>query len=174
MRISLTVLLVASVSLSACGFVRNSALNPSNWFGRSTSEVVDVVDEKPVNPLIPQESGLFGKKRSNDEIYVGKPFGEIIDLKIERIPGGALVRATGRADRQGIYSVQLTPANDDELPVDGVLTYRLEGVKPNANTAVGASPTREVTAARKLTDQDLRGVRTIRVEGAHNAHVARR
>ncbi len=174
MRISLTVLLAASVSLGACGVVRNSVLNPSNWFDRSTSEAIEAVDEKPVNLLIPQESGLFAKKRTDDANYVGKPLDEIVNLTIERIAGGAIIRATGRADRQGIYSVRLTPVVEDETPVDGVLTYRLEGVKPNANTAIGASATREVTAARKLTDQDLRGVRTIRVEGVRNAQVARR
>ena len=174
MRISLTVLLAASVSLGACGVVRNSVLNPSNWFDRSTSESIEAVDEKPVNLLIPQESGLFAKKRADDANYVGKPLDEIVDLTIERIAGGAIIRATGRAYRQGIYSVRLTPVVEDETPVNGVLTYRLEGVKPNANTAVGASATREVTAARKLTDQDLRGVRTIRVEGVRNAQVARR
>lgn len=174
MRISLTILLAASVSLGACGVVRNSALNPTNWFDRSTSEAIKVVDEEPVNLLIPQKSGLFAKKSSEEANYDGKPFDEIVDLTIERIAGGAIIRATGRADRQGIYSVRLTPVVEDETPVNGVLTYRLEGVKPDANTAVGASATREVTAARKLTDQDLRGVRTIRVEGVRNAQVARR
>ncbi|KEJ87971.1 hypothetical protein [Sulfitobacter donghicola] len=174
MRISLTVLLVTSVSLGACGFVRDSALNPGNWFGRSTSEQIEVADEKPVNPLIPSESGLFARIRADEATYEGRPFDEIVSLKVERVPGGAIIRATGRADRQGIYSVRLTPADEDEKPVKGVLTYRLEGIKPDANTPVGGTATREVTAARKLTDQDLRGVRSIRVEGARNARVARR
>ena len=67
-----------------------------------------------------------------------------------------------------------SPVVEDETPVDGVLSYRLEGIEPDANTAVGASATREVTVARKVTDQDLRGVSTIRVEGVRNARVARR
>ncbi|MEP1942835.1 MAG: hypothetical protein ABJJ03_06980, partial [Sulfitobacter sp.] len=75
---------------------------------------------------------------------------------------------------QGIYSVQLTPIVEDETPIKGVLTYRLEGIRPDQNTAVGSAPTREVTAARELTHQELRGVRTIRVEGVRNARVARR
>ncbi|WP_386260101.1 hypothetical protein [Sulfitobacter aestuariivivens] len=95
-------------------------------------------------------------------------------MTVERIPGGAIVRATGLAARQGIYAVQLTPANDDEEPVNGVLTYRLEGVRPQQPTAVGAVPTREVIAARRLTDQQLRAVSQIRVEGQLNAQVARR
>lgn len=174
MRISFSALLVASLTLGACGVVRDSALNPGNWFGRSTSEAIEVIDDTPVNPLIPQKSGLFAGRKKAAESYFGQPFDEIIDLKIERVPGGAIIRATGRADRQGSYAVQLTPIIEDETPINGVLTYRLEGLKPDFNTAVGGAPTREVTAARQLTNQKLRGVRTIRVEGVRNARVASR
>lgn len=174
MRISHSVLLVAALSLGACGIVRNSALNPVNWFGRSTSEAVATTDGAPVNPLIPQSTGLFGKRGGDVETYAGKPFDEITDLTVERVSGGAVIRATGLAARQGIYSVRLTPITDDETPIDGVLTYRLEGVEPTKNTATGGPATREVTAARKITDQNLRGVKTIRVEGLRNARVTRR
>jgi len=175
MRISISVLLAASLTLGACGVVRQSALNPVNWFGRSTSvAVAPTEDAKPVNPLIPTKSGLFARSRARNAIYIGEPFDQITDLTVERISGGAIIRATGLADRQGIYSVQLTPANEDETPVDGVLTYRLEGIEPLANTAVGGPATREVTAARKVTSQMLRGVRSIRVEGVRNARVTRR
>ena len=173
MRISLTVLLVGSLGLGACGYVRDSALNPSNWFGRSTSVAVDTTSDKPANPLIPAQSGLFKGRRAANALYIGTAFDEIVDLTVERVPGGAIVRATGRAARQGTYSVQLTPKNEDLTPVNGVLTFRLEGIAPT-NTAVGTPPTREVTAARNLTTQDLRGVRSIRVEGLRNARVARR
>jgi hypothetical protein len=105
---------------------------------------------------------------------VGEPFDEITDLTVDQVSGGAIIRATGLAARQGIYAVQLTPANEEGLPVDGVLTYRLEGIKPDAATPVGTAPTREVTAAVMLTTQDLRGVNTIRVEGLTNARVSRR
>ena len=174
MRIPLSVLLVASLTLGACGAVRDSAFNPANWFGRSTSEAVTDSEGKPVNPLIPSSNGLFAGLRAEEADYAGKPFDQITDLAVERVPGGAIIRATGLADRQGIYSVRLTPLTEDESPVNGVLTYRLEGVRPDANTPVGAPATREVTAARKVTDQILVGVRTIRVEGVRNARVARR
>jgi hypothetical protein len=174
MRISLSVLLVATMTLGACGAVRDSALNPTNWFGRSTSEAVAATDAGPANPLIPTtRRGLFAR-RAEAADYIGSPFDEITDLTIEQVAGGAVIRATGRAARQGIYAVQLTPANADGTPVDGVLSYRLEGVRPDAQTAQGAPATREVTAALKITDQDLRGVSTIRVEGLNNALVSRR
>lgn len=173
MRYTLCTLLVASLGLGACGVVRDSGLNPSNWFGRSTSETVEVDDSVAINPLIPQTTGFFGRGAAKNAIYAGKPFDQVVDLTIERVPGGAIVRATGRAARQGIYAVQLTPENEDATPVNGVLTYRLQGVEPDT-TAVGSNATREVTAAVQLTDQELRGVRTIRVEALRNARALRR
>jgi hypothetical protein len=174
MRLSLSVLLAASLTLGACGIVRDSALNPTNWFGRSTSEALASGDGTPVNPLIPQTGGFFARRSAEQAVYTGKPFDEITDLTIERVGGGAIIRVTGLAARQGIYVVQLTPADEDGIPVNGVLTYRLEGVEPDRATAVGSPATREVTAALQITDQDLRGVSTIRVEGVRNARVARR
>jgi len=170
---SLSALLATTLILGACGF-SDSRINPLNWFGRS--QPAPVADQaEPTNPLIPKSGGLFSNRNPGEkEDYLGKPFEEITDLTIERVAGGAIIRATGLAARQGYYTVRLTPENEDELPVDGVLTYRLEGVRPAVATPVGTKPTRTVTAARKVTDQTLAGVRTIRVEGQLNARVARR
>ena len=172
MRKTLTVLLVSSLFVTACG-IRDSRINPLNWFGRAQSEPI-AKETKPVNPLIPRTNGLFSRSRDEKEAFAGRPFEQVIDLTVERIPGGAIIRATGLAARQGIYEVQLTPANEDETPVDGVLTYRIEGLRPSRRTRVGTQPTREVTAGRQLTDRELRGVTEIRVEALTNALVARR
>jgi hypothetical protein len=173
MRKSFSALLVSTLVLTGCATVRDSRVNPFNWFGNARSESLTQA-EVNTNPLIPTRSGLFASARAEEAVYTGRPFDQVTDLTIERVPGGALIRVTGLAARQGIYDVQLTPANEDELPVDGVLTYRLEGVEPARNTPVGAQPTREVVAARKITDQTLAGVQTIRVEGQRNALTSRR
>lgn len=173
MRKSFSALLVSTLVLSGCATVRDSRVNPFNWFGSAQSEPV-AAQVANTNPLIPERSGLFETARAKRAIYQGQPFDQVTDLTIERVPGGAIIRATGLAARQGIYEVQLTPANEDELPVDGVLTYRIEGIETVENTPVGAIPTREVTAGRKVTDQMLAGVRTIRVEGKRNALTSRR
>ncbi len=172
MRIPFSALLVASLTLGGCAVVRESAVNPFNWFGGSTS--VPVETDQPVNPLIPQRTGFFQRRAAAKEAYVGTPFGEVVDLTIERIPEGAIIRATGRAARQGVYAVRLIPENDDVLPVDGVLTFRLNGIESHSGMPQGAAQTREVVVAQKVTNQQLRGVRTIRVEGLTNARVARR
>ncbi len=169
---TLPLILAASLVLGACGTIRESRVNPFNWFGQSQSEPISQTEN--TNPLIPKSGGLFSNRRAEKEIYLGRPFEQVTDLTIERIPGGAIIRATGLAARQGIYSVQLTPENEEEEAVDGVLTYRLEGVRPARNTPVGTAPTREVIAARRVTDRQLAGVSRIRVEGQLNARVARR
>lgn len=172
MRKTFPLLLAATLGLGACTAISESRVNPLNWFGQSRSEpVAQVVN---TNPLIPKSGGLFSNRRKAEAVYVGRPFEQVTNLTIERVPGGAIIRATGLAARQGIYAVQLTPENIEELPVDGVLTYRLEGVRPTAQTAIGTKPTREVIAARHVTDQQLAGVQRIRVEGQLNAQVSRR
>ncbi len=171
MRTTLPFLLAATLVLGACASVRESRVNPLNWFGQSRS--APVAQEVNTNPLIPRSGGLFSRS-TDDETYAGTPFEQVTNLTIERVPGGAIIRATGLAARQGIYQVQLTPENEDELPVEGMLTYRLEGLRPSRPTPVGAVPTREVIAARRVTDQQLLGVTRIRVEGQLNAQVSRR
>lgn len=174
MRSIIPLVLIAATTLGGCAAVRTSAVNPANWFGRSAPAPV-AQEAEAVNPLIPRRSGgIFRRRGAEVDAYIGRPFEEVIDLNVERVPGGAIVRATGRAARQGVYAVQLTPSNEDERAEAGVLTYRLEGIRPDRNTAVGTPPTREVVAARRITDQQLRGVQSIRVEGTQNARVARR
>ncbi len=170
----ISLMLVASMTLGGCAAVRDSRVNPFNWFGNSQSEPVAAVDPEEVNPLIPTRAGLFERQRAERERYVGRPIDTVSDLVVERVPGGAIVRATGVARVQGLYSVQLTPDNEDELPEDGVLTYRLEGIAPGQQVVGGSTRTRTHTAARKLTDQDLQGVRVIRVVGVQNARTTRR
>ena len=174
MRILTTTVLISALALGACGTIYDSVVNPVNWFGKGRSSNSAAEQSSNTNPLI-QESkrGLFQSK-DREVIYLGKPIDQVTNLVIERVPGGAVIRATGLTAVQGVYLVQLTPATEDETPVNGVLTYRLEGVRPEFNEGVGSTHTRTVVAARALTDQELAGVRSIRVEGARNAQTSRR
>ncbi|WP_159977006.1 hypothetical protein [Roseobacter cerasinus] len=171
MRITVSALLVSTLVLSACGGLRDSRVNPFNWFGRGEPAPVTTTDSE-VNPLIPTRSGIFSSNRG-PSTFEGTPIDTVSALVIERVPGGAIIRVTGLAARQGAYDVRLTPANEDEEAVDGVLTYRLEGLR-RAGTRQGAPATREVTVARKVTSLTLAGARTIRVEAERNALEARR
>lgn len=158
---------VAVLVLSAC----NSRLNPVNWFGNSR-EVVDA-ETGEVNPLVPDRAGL-GLFRGSDAVYPGVPIDQVTDLRIERTRSGAIIVAEGIAARQGPFEVRLIPANIDEEPVDGVLTYSFDIVYPNFTTAIGPESTRRITAARSIGNDVLERTRVVRVVGARNARESRR
>ncbi|WP_243253535.1 hypothetical protein [Pseudosulfitobacter sp. DSM 107133] len=163
------------MTLGGCAAVRDSRVNPFNWFGNSRSETVTTAPKANTNPLIPTGgTGLFQRKRAEQQVYQGQPIDTVSDLVIERVPGGAIIRASGVSPAQGLYEVQLTPENDDDEAVDGVLSYRLEGRLPANARPGGSEATRTVTAAHAVTEQQLRGVHTIRVVGARNARTSRR
>lgn len=157
MKPALTVVLIASLSLTACGRVADSRVNPFNWFG-SSEEVEDEGGE--VNPLIPGEkrSFLLGAL----ETYAGTPVSELKTLRIEKVAGGALIRVTGITATQGTFDVRLIPENEEQLPENGVLTYTLLAIQP-PGFRIGNERSREVSAAVFRTFQELEGVRSIRV-----------
>ncbi|MCR8826662.1 hypothetical protein [Pseudosulfitobacter koreensis] len=175
MRLTLSALLISSLALGGCAAVRDSRVNPFNWFGSSRSEPVVAEPAASTNPLIPVGGvGLFQRGRAERNLYQGAPIDTVSDLVVERVPGGAIIRASGISPTQGLYEVQLTPENEDDEAVDGVLSYRLEGRLPENAPAGGSVATRTVTAAHAVTEQQLRGVTTIRVVGATNARTTRR
>lgn len=169
MRKSIGVLLVSTLVLTSCGTVRDSRLNPFNWFGRA--EKVEVVSEKEVNPLIPRKRESIFQRDEAD--YAGTPVASLTTLKVERVSGGALIRVQATAAAQGAFEVVLQPENENEKPVDGVLTYNLLALQP-VGQPQGTTRSREINAARFRTDQDLTGVRIIRVVAAQNALQVRR
>ena len=167
-------LLVGTMTLAAC----STRLNPINWFGQGRSERVQAPSEvEEVNPLIPDRDrgriNLF-RARDDDEEYPGGPIDQVSSLVIERVPGGAVIRTSGVADYQGAYGARLFPAHEDEIPVDGVLTYRLEVIRPDRARVGGPERLRTVTVARRLTDNQLANVSTIRIEGLQNAQSSQR
>lgn len=177
MRILTTTVLISALTLTACGAIRDSAVNPVNWFGKGRSgPVAPSEPATPVNPLIPknEKGGIFARQRERDAIFLGEPIDQVTDLTIERVPGGAVIRATGITAVQGVHSIQLTPTTKDITPVDGVLSFRLEGIRPDRARSVGSVHTRTVVAAIALTDQELSGVGTIQVQAARNVQTSRR
>ncbi|EAP75867.1 lipoprotein [Roseovarius nubinhibens] len=175
MRILLSILMVTTLTLAGCGGLRDSKLNPGNWFGKSTARATPTSAQSPnANPLIPEErNSIFRRKRGN-EVYEGTLVHQVTGLSVERASGGAIIRVTGLPLRQGAHDVRLTSANGkDDAPINGVLTYRLEAYQP-VNRAQGTPHSRKVSAGRFVSDQDLQGVREIRVISQTNSHSSRR
>jgi len=144
--------------LSGCGGFAQSSFNPFNWFGRST--------EQGPATLVPP--GGFAADRD-----FRVPVVTVTEMALERRPGGAILRASGLPPTQGWWDAELRPEND-ERPVNGVLTYTFVVAEPRTPQPQGTPQSREVTAARFLPDERLSGVREVRVIGAQNSRVARR
>jgi hypothetical protein len=161
-------LVVAALVLGGCAGVRDSRLNPFNWFGRAEPAPV-VASETGVNPLIPRRrASIF--RDDEPEVYAGAPVQRITDLAVERRPGGAIVRATGVAARLGPWEVRMVPT--ETAGPAGELTFTLRAYLQRL--PFGTEAARTLTAAVFLSDQDLAGVSSIRVLGAENALAVRR
>ncbi|MBY6005493.1 hypothetical protein KUV62_16325 [Salipiger bermudensis] len=168
MKKSLTVLIVAGVVLAGC----SSSWNPVNWFGQSETvpTTIDTSATGASNPLIPaRRASIFRSDAA--ELYLGSRIETISELLIERRPGGAIIRVTGTANRAGPFEVRLLP---DEAETDGdTLAYTMNALQSAGPVNVDADA-RSVTAAIWLTDQELFGIREIRVAGRSNVLVSRR
>jgi len=132
--------------LAGCG----GKLNPKNWFGRSKQEQVQTKPKDP-HQLVAQ----------------------IVSLRVDRTPGGAIIRAVGLPERQGYFEATLRPLND-EKPVKGVLTYEFRLMPPEKPTDIGTRRSREVLVGRFVSNQTLQGVRVIKVVGQNNRRSVRR
>ena len=169
MRIILTTALVSALALPGCGGSSGgSAYNPLNWFGKSRNETVA---HEAKNALMPKKSGLRREQAAPEGVAVA----QILALAIEPAAGGAILRVTGLAPTLGAYDVRLVPEFD--LEIDGplqTLQYSLKTEYSTRSRPAAPQRSRELTAAVFLSDEDLKGVREIRVSGAENARSVRR
>ncbi|MCB6176641.1 hypothetical protein LHP98_00680 [Rhodobacter sp. Har01] len=140
-----------ALGLAGCARVRDSKLNPFNWFGRSRERETVAL---PVRP-----------KDTRDLVA------EVVSMTVEQIPTGAIVRATGRTPTQGWWQAELV---EQPLTEDGVLVLEFRIFPPIERTDINTPQSREVTAAIHLSNIVLDPVREIVVQGAANARAARR
>ncbi|WP_347313509.1 hypothetical protein [Defluviimonas sp. SAOS-178_SWC] len=157
MRLPVTGLLIVTLVLAGCGRMRESRLNPFNWFGRSVENTQTVAE------------GVVPGRPDDTRILVA----QVTDMEVARQPGGAIVRATGLPPTQGWWDTELVAENRG-VPVDGVLTYRFVIAEPLKSTRVSTPQSRELTAATYISDIKLADVRQIVVLGAENSRSSRR
>lgn len=157
MRTPVSGLLILALVLTGCGRIRDSRINPFNWFGRS--EPVAVATAEPAVPGRPGDPRVL--------------VAEVTDMEVARQPGGAIVRATGLPPTQGWWDAALVAENGG-LPVDGVLTFRFVVDQPHGATRVSTPQSRAVTAAAWLSDVKLANISQIVVLGAQNSRASRR
>jgi hypothetical protein len=138
------------VALAGCGAVRQSKLNPFNWFKKS----------EPRETIVLEEAGD------------PRPLVEaVLTMAVEPIPGGAIVRARGVTPTQGWWEAELVPKDVDE---NGILVYEFRLLPPASRTDVNTQRSREIDVAIYISDVKLEAVREIVVQGATNARASRR
>jgi hypothetical protein len=153
MRKSLLAALAVVLTVGACGAIRESRLNPFNWFGRS-ERAEPVAAEEQVVPGDPREQ-----------------VADVTALVIEQVTGGAIVRATGLAPRQGYWEAELVPRPQEE---NGDLVFDFLVFPPPGPTAVSTPQSREIAVAYFLSNFKLQSIGRITVQGKGGARSARR
>lgn len=150
MRKPLLAAMAAVMFVGACATVRESRLNPLNWFGRSEASS-SVAVQAPRDPRVMVD--------------------QVVTMAVEPTPGGAILRATGLPPTQGWWDGVLVPEPTDRA---GELVFRFVLQPPPDARRISTPQSREVTVATYLTDFRLEGIRRITVTGANNARTTAR
>lgn len=167
MRATLLAFLALTLTLSACGAIRESRFNPLNWFGRSEASRVE-------------EAQAFARPTETRPLV-----DQVTAMTIERIPGGAILRATGLPPTQGFWDAELvrvdqvieTEGADGTITRvidDSVLVFDFRLNPPPYQARQGTVPSREVEVATYLTDNELDTVSRVVVRGARTERTSRR
>lgn len=152
MRLPLMTALVALTLLGGCGAIRESRVNPFNWFGgsqRAERQALGSAVKTDARPLV----------------------ADVVSMVVEPYPGGAIVRATGVPPTQGWWDAELVARPLDE---NGVLVYDFRVFPPLEGAPAGQPRTREVTVGANITAYRLQLVTEIVVQGSENARSSRR
>jgi hypothetical protein len=145
------VVLGLAVALAGCGGMRDSKLNPFNWFRNSE----------------PRETIVLPEAKED-----GRMLAEVVlDLSVEPIPGGAIVRARGQMPVQGFWAAELVPL---PLSEGGTQVYEFRVFPPVTKTDVNTAQSRQIDVAIYISDVKLQNVSEIVVQGATNARASRR
>lgn len=137
-------------------------MNPRNWFGGKEEPAESVaVDEVQPDPAAVPPIAEDGRRLVS----------QVTSVAVERIPGGAILRAQGIASGTGNFNASLEPLND-EFPINGVLIYAFRIATPEDADESGA--VQPVVVAHYLSDWRLRGVRQVRVVAETNTASAAR
>lgn len=145
------VVLGLGLALAGCGGLRQSRLNPFNWFRKSEPRETIVLPGETTDPR-----GLVET---------------VLSMNVEPIPGGAVIRARGLTPTQGWWNAELVGRDVDE---NGVLVYEFRLLPPAGRTDVNTQRSREIDVAIYISDIKLQDVREVVVQGATNARSARR
>lgn len=150
MKTPIATLLLSTLLVTGCA----SKINPFNWFKRSTNETVEQV----APGFVLDTRGLVD---------------QVISLQIGKTNGGAIIYAVGLPPSQGYWDAELV-AENDEKPINGVLTYKFRIDQPYEFKRASTPTSREVVVGHFVSNIKLQSVSSIRVLGTRNARTSRR
>ncbi|HQY43712.1 MAG TPA: hypothetical protein PK450_05975 [Paracoccaceae bacterium] len=139
------------LALTGCGRIRESRLNPLNWFGRARRNRTAAT----LSPIEAADGRLLIR--------------EVTELQVEKSQGGAIIRAAGLPPTQGWWKAELVSETRGRPDEDGVLTYRFLVYQPLGQTRVSTPQSRRLTAAVFLSDIKLEAITRIVVQGETNS-----
>ena len=154
MHLYIPLVLCAAITLTSCARVMDSRLNPLNWSNQSTSAPLSgKTDRRPLVP-INSETRVIDKRSTIQKVTA---------IAIEKVPNGAIIRATGVARMQGHFNAQLIPINNEF----GILTlvFLIEKIVSTEKSSVSS---RQITVAKVLKYSELENIHTIRIQSATN------
>ena len=151
MRLPLVAVLILMTVLSGCAGIKQSRLNPFNWFGKARPAPVSQLYTAPT-----ETRALVA---------------QVLTLKVEPYPGGAIVRATGLPPSQGYWDAELVAEPVDDK---GRLVFEFRIFPPTTPAAAGTPYSRQITVAAAVSNIKLQGVASIVVQGESNALSSRR
>ena len=145
--------------VTGCATIRDSRINPINWFGRRQAQPTS---------LLPDDAA---QQVADNRILVD----DVIALRIDRTPEGALISGVGLPPTQGFWDAELVATTRDERPDEnGVLVYDFRIARPFELNRVGTQPAREVSVGHFISNARLERVRTIVVRGQRTQRSLRR
>ncbi len=150
-RTALMITLALPVGLAGCGRIRDSRLNPFNWFGRS------------------RRAATTATLKPNEAADGRQLIAEVTELKVEQTHGGAIIHASGLPPTQGWWKAELVSETRGRPDENGVVTYRFLVYQPLADTRVSTPQSRILTAGVFLSDQRLETITKIVVQGERNS-----
>ena len=154
MKTQLILILAVTTALTGCATVRESRINPMNWFDSSREEARPDLGETGAvednRPLVPS----------------------VTSLTIERTSSGAIVRAEAVMPSVGWWDAQLVAENFGR-PQDGTLTFRFVAAAP-VQPIAGSETARTISAVYPLTQGQLDTTPDVVVVGEANSRRARR
>lgn len=154
MKTPLVALLVVALTVTACGTIRESRMNPRNWFGQAA-------EERP------------SLGRTSDTVDNRALVAQITALTIEPTSSGALVRAEGVTPTAGWWDAQLVSPSLGRLE-GGVLTLRFVAAAPREPAPDTGVQSRTLIAVYPVPAQLLDAISEIVVTGETNSRRTRR